>query len=94
MTGKKKINLVGEGGVLALVNKPGAVFSVKFRKTDGNISVKVGCTRLPTTNGLGDQKQSNRSGLLRLYQPAIDHTFDVYIDCLVEFNEMTVVHPY
>lgn len=76
------------------MNKPGAVFSIKFRKTDGGISEKLGCMLAPSSNGLAEHKKQNRSGLLRLFQPSLSRPFDCYMDLLVQFNGMIVFHPY
>ena len=88
------IPLTGEGGVLSRMNKPGAIFSVKFRKVDGSVSQKIGCMLASSANGLAEHKKQNRSGLLKLYQPSKNHHFECYMDFMKEFNGMTVFHPY
>jgi hypothetical protein len=90
----RTIPLTGEGGVLALMSKPGAVFSIKFRKVDGGISQKIGCMLAPSGNGLNEHKKRNRSGIVNLFQPAKNHKFECYMDIMVEFNGMTIFHPY
>lgn len=80
--------------MLSLMNKPSAVFGIKFRKVDGGISEKLGCMLAASSNGLSEHKKQNRSGLLKLYQPAKNHHFECYMDLLKEFNGMTVFHPY
>jgi hypothetical protein len=91
---KKSILLIGAGGVLATINKPGSVFSIKARKVNGDVTIKTGCVALRGTNALNEHKIYNRGGLLKLYQPQKSHKFELYIDLIKEFNGMTVIHPY
>lgn len=91
---KKTIPLLGQGGVLAQINKPGAVFSIKARKVSGDITVKTGCVAIRSANVLNEHKIYNRSGLIKLFQPASSHKFEIYIDLIKEFNGMTVFHNY
>ena len=91
---KKTIPLLGAGGVLAQVNKPGSVFSIKARKVNGDVTLKYGCVALRGTNVLNEHKVYNRGGLLKLYQPQSSHKFEIYIDLIKEFNGMTVFHNY
>ena len=91
---KKTIPLLGAGGVLATINKPGSVFSIKGRKVNGEITVKVGCVAVRGSNVLNEHKIYNRGGLVKLYQPQKSHQFELYIDLIKEFNGMTVFHNY
>ncbi|MFN3378919.1 MAG: hypothetical protein ACK41O_05650 [Runella zeae] len=72
---------------------------MKYRKTNGEIGEKIGCIAASVaantkTNTLNEHKKYNRNGLLRVYQPSTNRTFDVVIDLIVEFNGMTVFHNY
>ncbi|GAB3936999.1 hypothetical protein [Larkinella terrae] len=86
--------VIGISEVLAEVNRPNAVFDLKFRKTNGTVSVRTGCTRLQPTqaNRLNERKKMNRSGILKCYQPTERKHFDCYIDLIVTFNRMPVNH--
>ena len=86
--------VIGISEVLAEVNRPNAVFDLKFRKTSGTVSVRSGCTRLQPTqvNRLNDRKKMNRSGILKCYQPGERKHFDCYIDLIVTFNHLPVNH--
>jgi hypothetical protein len=90
----KTIPLTGQGGVMSLMNKPGAVFAIKFRKVNGDASTKIGCMLSGSGNALTEHKRSNRGGMVKLFQPATNRLFDVYLDTLVEFNGITIFHPY
>ena len=91
---QKTIQLLGAGGVLATINKPGSVFSIKGRKVNGDITMKTGCVALRSANVLNDHKMYNRNGTVKLYQPQKSHQFELYIDLIKEFNGMKVQHPY
>ncbi|TAF02268.1 MAG: hypothetical protein EAZ80_01605 [Runella slithyformis] len=88
------IPISGTGSVLAQVNKPGVVFNIKFRKTNGDVSEKIGCMAVRGGSELSERKVWNRNGLLRITQPAKNHIFDVYIDLILEFNGKPVFHNY
>lgn len=90
----KIIPLVGHGGVLSQINKPGAVFSIKARKVNGDMTNKTGCVAVRGSNVLNEHKIYNRGGLLKLYQPQASRNFEIYIDLIKEFNGMTVFHNY
>ena len=80
------------GRVLSEVNAPNSVFDIKYRKVDGTVGTKLGCTRLATSNALNERKKMNRSGLLKLFQPSTGRQFEVYIDLLVQFNGLDIDH--
>lgn len=80
------------GRVLSEVNSPNALFDLTYRKVDGTMGMKQGCTRLATSNALSERKKMNRSGLLKLFHRATGRTFEVYIDLLVQFNGLNIDH--
>lgn len=79
------------GHALSQINVPGAVFSIVFRKDNGDISEKHGV--MNRGKSLNDRKVANRDGLLKCWQPQANHTFDCTIDLLVRFNGQTIIRP-
>jgi hypothetical protein len=77
--------------VLAEVNRPNAVFDLKYRKVDGSIGNKE---RVISRNtDLNERKKRNRDGILKIVRPASGEMRDVYIDLLVSFNGMVIKYP-
>jgi hypothetical protein len=76
--------------VLSEVNKPNSVFSIDFRKEDGNISSKKGIVNRSLTFG---RRKQNRSGILACMIPGTNQIFDVTIDLLVAFNGIKIIRP-
>jgi hypothetical protein len=77
--------------VLAEVNRPNAVFDLKYRKVDGCIGTKQ---RVISRNtDLNERKKRNRDGILKIVQPASGEMRDVYIDLLKSFNGMIIKYP-
>lgn len=73
--------------VLSEMCQPNCVFSIKFRKVDGNISKKEKCVLVRSSgNDLTERKKMNRNGMLLLREVGGKHDFNVYIDFLREFN--------
>jgi hypothetical protein len=76
--------------VLSEVNKPNAVFSITYRKTDGSFGEKKRC--INRRANLNDRKKMNRSGLLSLTDLDKRQDFEVYIDFLRSFNSTEIDH--
>jgi hypothetical protein len=79
------------GQALSEMNAPGAVFSIAFRKDNGELSEKHGV--MNRAKHLNNRKKFNRDGLLKCWQPQANHTFDCTIDLIVRFNGMTIIRP-
>ncbi len=92
MNNAEKQNIIIKG-VLAEINKPNNVFSIKFRrKSDGYISSKQNVTRLQTSGStLTDRRKMNRSGVVKLYHLETQQDFDCVIDFIREFNGKKVI---
>jgi hypothetical protein len=82
--------MVGEisiGAVLSEVNQTGAVFSVEYRKMNGDFGSKSRCTgRIDSANQLNDKRKRNRTGVLKLHNLDTATDFELYIDLLQSFN--------
>jgi hypothetical protein len=73
--------------VLSEMCVPSVVFSLKYRKVDGNIGKKERCVLVRSSkNDLNERKKMNRNGMLLLREVGGKHDFNVYIDLLREFN--------
>lgn len=77
---------IGIGEVLAEINRKNAVFSVTYRKRNGEWGEKHRVTARTSTNGLNERKKMNRSGLLKLHNMDSGEDFDLMIDLLETFN--------
>ncbi|CAM9908786.1 unnamed protein product [Chrysoparadoxa australica] len=76
---------------MSLINRPNSIFSLGFRKSNGDYSEKDGVINRSKT--LSDRKKMNRSGLLSCYQPQPDYIFDVTIDLIMTLNGMRIIRP-
>lgn len=72
--------------VLAEVNRPNSIFSLTYRKKNGEWGEKHRVAARTSTNKLDARKKMNRSGLLKLYNLDTKEEFDLTIDLLETFN--------
>lgn len=77
--------------MLAEMNRSSRIFSIGFRKDNGDYSFKENV--LNRSSNLCDRKKMNRSGLVRCMQKNSDSIFDVTIDLIVKFDGMEVIRP-
>ncbi|GGD45157.1 hypothetical protein GCM10011514_06510 [Emticicia aquatilis] len=81
------IQTIGIGEVLSEMCQPSNVFTIEYRKVDGNYGKKERCVLVRgSNNDLSERKKMNRNGLLLLREVGGKHDFSVYIDLLVSFN--------
>ena len=81
------IHTIGIGEVLSEMCQPSNVFTIEYRKVDGNYGKKERCVLVRgSSNVLSDRKKMNRNGLLLLREVGGKHDFSVYIDLLLSFN--------
>lgn len=77
--------------MLAEMNRANRVFSIGFRKDNGDFSVKENV--MNRSSNLSNRKKMNRSGLVRCMQKNNDLIFDATIDLIVRFDGMEVIRP-
>lgn len=84
------VERIGISNVLAEVNRANSVFSVAYRKTNGEYGEKHRVTARRGNNPLNERKRMNRSGLLKLTNLDNNKDFDIVIDLLIEFNGIPI----
>lgn len=93
--------------VLHAVQDNNAVFSLKFRKLDGSVSIKPEVKKSPgksqaapdpdgkVSKNLSAIKRTMKgAGVLLLFDIRNRYTFEAKVELLVEFNGMTIFHNY
>ncbi|MBO9638779.1 MAG: hypothetical protein J7576_11450, partial [Siphonobacter aquaeclarae] len=93
--------------VLHEIQEPGHVFALKFRKLDGDISIKPRVKKNPTAarmageKGTGEKKDLNtirrnmtKAGALLLFDEIQRRPFEVKIELITEYNGYRVFHNY
>lgn len=81
------------GEMLAEMNSPNCVFSVRYRKDNGTVGEKKNVMLRKTTNELNDRRRYNRSGLISILVPTSGEEREITIDLIFEFNGMRVIRP-
>lgn len=85
------IQTLSIGEVLSEICRPSNVFSIEYRKVNGDYGKKERCVLVRNSNNdLSERKKMNRNGLLLLREVGGKHDFSVYIDLLVSFNSTEI----
>jgi hypothetical protein len=85
------IKSIAIGSVLSEINAMGSVFSLEYRKVNGDYGKKERCTlRSTDTNVLNERKKRNRSGIIKLRNLDKGIDFELYIDLLQTFNGINI----
>lgn len=81
---------IGISIVLSEINRPNSVFSLSYRKIDGEWGEKKRVAARKAINSLNERKKMNRSGLVKLWNLESKREFDLVIDLLETFNGVKI----